>query len=130
MKKASTDNLAKLERENRRIRVLFEGHEIADSSDVLVLCEPGEPPVHYFPRQEVEMSVLGQTSRVTHSRSLGDAVWFTVVRDWHIVENAVWSFEAPPEPYRELAGRLAFLAPHFEFEAEGQTPAEWDAEES
>lgn len=110
----------------RRLRVLFEGHEIADSQDAIVLREPDKPPVWYFPRSDVEMSVMGQTSKITISPTKGAATYFTIRRDWHIVENALWSFEAPPAELAIIAGRIAFSPRHFEFEAESHSPDEWD----
>lgn len=110
----------------RRVRVLFEGHEIADSRNAMILREPGKPPVWYFPRSDVEMSVLGQTDKVTMSPSKGAATYFTIRRDWHIVENALWSFEAPLPKFAAITGHIAFSPRHFEFEAEGQSPDEWD----
>jgi len=115
-----------VELDPRRIRVLFEGHEIAESQGALVLREPGKAPVWYFPRSDVEMSVLGQTTKITISPTKGAATYFTIRRDWHIVENALWSFEAPPIEFAAIAGRIAFAARHFEFESEGHSPDEWD----
>ena len=112
--------------DSRRIRVMFEGHEIADSQNAVILRETGKPPVWYFPRTDVEMSVMGQTTKITVSPSKGAATYFTVRRDWHIVENALWSFEAPPPQFAAITGHIAFSPRHFEFEAEGQSPDEWD----
>jgi uncharacterized protein (DUF427 family) len=115
-----------VELDARLIRVLFEGHEIAESRMALVLREPGKPPVWYFPRADVEMSVLGQTNKITISPTKGAATYFTILRDWHIVENALWSFEAPPPELAAIAGHIAFAGRHFEFESEGHSPDEWD----
>ena len=119
-------DLPLIERDPRRIRVLFGGHEVADSSDALVVREPGQSPAWYFPRKDVEMTILGQTGRQTVSASKGPATYFTIYRDAHVVENAIWSFESPPAAFHAIAGRLAFQAVHFEFQAEGHTAADWD----
>lgn len=124
MSQAKTRPLVELD--PRLIRVLFEGHEIAESRRVLVLREPGKAPVWYFPRADVEMSVLGQTAKVTVSPTKGAATYFTIRRDWHIVENALWSFEAPPPDLAAIGGRIAFAPRHFDFESEGHSPDEWD----
>jgi uncharacterized protein (DUF427 family) len=114
-----------IERDARRIRVLFGGHEIADSTDVLVVREVGKSPVRYFPRQDVEVQVLQRTDRQTHSESKGVATYFTIYRDAHVVENAIWCYESPPPALQAIAGRIAFQLVHFEFQAEGHTTVDW-----
>lgn len=128
MTQTQDSDLPTIERDPRRIRVLFSNHEVADSTDVLVVREPGRAPVRYFPRKDVAMVVLGQTQHHTVSPTKGPATYWTIYRDGHIAENAAWSFEAPPPPFHALAGRMAFQAPHFEFAAEGHTSADWDAD--
>lgn len=108
-----------------RIRVTFGGHEVADSDDVLIVREPGAPPVLFFPRDDVEMTILAQTQRFGASALLGPAAYFTIYRDGHVVENAAWSFDAPPPAFQTIAGRIAFSPIHFEFAAPGQSPADW-----
>jgi uncharacterized protein (DUF427 family) len=114
----------RITRDPRRIRVLFGGHEVGESADVLILHEPGEPPTLYFPRSDVEMAVLARTTRET-STAKGLATWFTIYRDAHVVEDAAWSFETPLAPYQAIARRIAFQTPHFEFAEHGQAPADW-----
>jgi len=112
--------------ETRRIRVLLGGHSIADSTDVLVVREPGQPPVRYFPREDVEMAILARSAQRTASQTKGEATYFSVFRDAHVIENAIWSFEAPPEPFGPIATRIAFQPIHFEFEAAGESAADWE----
>lgn len=118
--------LPTIRRDDRRLRVLFADHEVADSHDVLVLREPGQPPVFYFPRADVAMMFLGETDRRTVSPTKGEARWFTIYRDQHIVENAIWSFEHPLPGFEAIAGRIAFLPKYFDLESEGHSPDEWD----
>lgn len=115
-----------IERDSRRIRVLFEGHVVADSRDALVLRELSRRPVWYFPRQDVEMTVLGQTAHQTVSPTKGIATYFTINRDAYVVENAIWSFEAPPPAIEAIAHHMGFMRLHFEFEAEGHAAIDWD----
>jgi uncharacterized protein (DUF427 family) len=111
-------------REAGRVEVLFEGHEIADSADVLLLQEADYAPVRYFPRSDVAMAFLQKTPKVTHCPYKGDATYYTIVRDRRIIENAVWSYETPLPGVSQIAGRLAFYPEHVEFKRAGLTPAE------
>lgn len=111
-------------REPGRVAVLFEGHEIADSGDVLVLQEADYAPVRYFPRSDVAMDFLHRTDKVTHCPYKGQATYYTIHRDAKIIEDAVWSYEAPLPGVDRIAGRLAFLPEHVDFKRAGLTAAE------
>lgn len=111
-------------RERGRVRVLFEGHDIADSDDVVVVHEAGRPPVRYFPRKDVFMVFLSQTDKVARDPDKGEARYFTIYRDQHLVENIAWSYDTPGAVFAEIAGRIAFRPEHVEFQVHGHTPAD------
>ena len=113
-----------------RVRVLFEGHEIADSGDVLLLAEGGYPAVRYFPRQDVAMAFLNKTEKTTRCPLKGVASYYTIVRDGQVAENAVWSYEAPLPAAGQISGRLAFYPQHVDFQHDGAAPARDAAAES
>jgi uncharacterized protein (DUF427 family) len=109
------------------VRVLFEGHEIADSDDVLVLTEANYPPVYYFPRDDVQMLFLRRTDKVTHCPYKGDASYFTIYRDANVIEDAVWSYEDPFPAVGQIGNRVAFYPEHVEFQLGERTVAETKA---
>lgn len=104
-----------------RARALFEGHDIADSADVVVVRDPGRPPAYYFPRKDVFMVFLRETDKVTHNPGKGEARYFTIYRDQHIVDNVAWTYEAPPPAFAAIAGRIAFHPAHVDFQVEGHS---------
>jgi len=110
-------------------RALFEGHDLADSRDVVVLHQESHPPAYYFPRKDVFMMFLSQTTKVTHNPDKGEARYFTILRDQHIVENVAWSYETPEPAYAALAGRIAFNHAHVEFQVAGLSSADTEDEE-
>jgi uncharacterized protein (DUF427 family) len=105
------------------VQVLFEGHLLADSGDVLVLREADYDPVFYFPRKDIEMAVLQSSEKRTHCPYKGDASYFTIMRDRKIVENVAWSYEQPLSDRSDIAGRIAFYPEHVEFHVT-DTPAD------
>ena len=109
------------------VRVLFEGHEIADSDDVLILNEANYPPVYYFPRDDVRMAFLRRTDKVTHCPYKGDASYFTIYRDGNLIENAVWSYEDPYPSVGRIGNRVAFYPEHVDFQLGELTAAETEA---
>lgn len=50
-----------IEPTERRLRVVFNGEVIADSSDVQVMYETRHQPVYYFPVADVRMDLLEPT---------------------------------------------------------------------
>lgn len=127
MKTPDENHPITLEHEQTRVRVLFEGHEIADSGDVLVLSEAGYPPVRYFPRDDVRMMFLRRTEKITHCPYKGDAAYFTIYRDGKVIDNAVWSYEDPYPAVGGVGGRVAFYPQHVEFEIGERTAAQTKA---
>ncbi|KRA62672.1 hypothetical protein ASD89_23075 [Caulobacter sp. Root656] len=110
-----------------RVQVLFEGHSIATSDDVLVLREEGHDPVRYFPREHVAMAFLKKTDKVTHCPHKGQASYYTIMRDRQIIENAIWSYEDPLPGMGQIAGRLAFSPEHFDFQVGAQSASDTEA---
>lgn len=96
------------ERLRRRMRVKFNGTQIADSEDVILLHEPGRYPVAYFPREDVGAQVLVPSGKVTRHQDLGDTAWYAVQAGERTTERAAWEFTALPAHAAGLQGRIAF----------------------
>jgi uncharacterized protein (DUF427 family) len=92
----------------KRVRILYQGHEIADTRAALTLQESTYPAVQYVPRADVAMEFLTRTDHSSHCPYKGDASYFTLVRDGVISENAVWSYETPFPAMTEIKDYLAF----------------------
>lgn len=92
----------------KRVRVSLDGTVIADTTHALTLKEASYPAVQYVPREDTKMDLLRRTERVTHCPYKGDATYFSIVADGKVVENSIWSYEAPFPAMAEISGRLAF----------------------
>ncbi len=117
-----------LERAPTTVRVLFEGHEIADSDDVIVLREASYPPVYYFPRDDVQMLFLRRTDKTTRCPYKGDASYFTIYRDGKVIDNAVWTYEEPFPAVGQIGNRVAFYPEHVEFQLGERAAAQTESE--
>ncbi|MDG2520120.1 DUF427 domain-containing protein [Caulobacter segnis] len=120
----NNDHPLRLQRKGGRVQVLFEGHLIADSDDVLVLNEADLAPVFYFPRQHVEMEKLVQNDIVTHCPYKGDARHFTVLRDGVMIERFAWSYDRPNAEASGIGDRIAFYPEHVDFHEIAAAPGE------
>jgi uncharacterized protein (DUF427 family) len=92
----------------RRVRVMFGGETIAESTRVMLLLEAGRLPIFYFPRQDVRLDLLERTNHTTYSSLKGDATYWTVRAGDSAADNAAWSYENPPPGAPDLRGYIAF----------------------
>lgn len=92
----------------RRITVVAGGRTIADTNRALTLREANYPPVHYIPREDVEMAALVRSERGTHCPYKGDASYFSIPSGGDRAVDAVWSYETPHDAVAAIAGHLAF----------------------
>lgn len=99
-----------------RVVVRAGGRVVADSRGVLVLREASYPPVHYIPREDVDLSLLQPSDHGTHCPYKGDASYFHLPLLGPRGENAVWSYEEPYESVAAIAGHLAFYPDRTELE--------------
>ena len=70
--------------------------------------EASYAPVHYIPREDVDMSLLARTDHATHCPYKGDASYYSIPLGGERSKNAVWTYEDPHAAVREIKDRLAF----------------------
>jgi len=92
---------------DKRVKVVFNGEVVADSSRAMILRETRLAPVYYLPRQDVRMAALKPSEHLTYCPFKGNAsYWHLKVGD-KTAENAVWSYELP---FDEVAGIKDYVA--------------------
>jgi uncharacterized protein (DUF427 family) len=92
----------------QRVRVMFNGRAVADSSSALVLQEAHYKPVVYIPREDAQMEIFQRTAHTTHCPYKGNASYYSLRTGHRVAENAVWSYEQPFPAMAQIAGHLAF----------------------
>ena len=102
------DHPITIERNPARVVVTLAGRVIADTRRALTLREASYPPVHYVPREDVDMALLARTAHATHCPYKGDCGYFSIPLGGERTTNAVWTYEAPYPAVAEIAGHLAF----------------------
>lgn len=108
MKSPGPDHPITVSRHPNRVRVLFQGHMIAETAGALTLAEASYRPVIYVPRQDVALEYLSRTDSHTHCPYKGDAAYYTIMRDGDVAQDAVWTYEHPYPAVGEIRGFLAF----------------------
>src|ERR1700752_1509329 len=101
--------------ESRRIKVLFGGMTIADSSAALRVEETGHAPVYYLPQKDVRLDLMRPTEHHTRCPYKGEASYWTIEvpgeagsarRD----ENPVWAYLSPYDEVSGIVGYYAFYS--------------------
>jgi uncharacterized protein (DUF427 family) len=77
---------------------------VVDSRRPRLVWEPGRPvPVYVFPDADVRMDLLRPAAEPPVGAHAGATVFYDLVVDGHIEQNAAWSYPGP-----ELSGCIAF----------------------
>jgi uncharacterized protein (DUF427 family) len=84
------------------------GRVVADTRESLLLCEAAYPPVIYFPRKDVDMSLLQRTDHSSYCPYKGDASYYSIPIGGQKAANAVWTYETPFDAVRQIKSYLAF----------------------
>jgi len=92
----------------RRVRVVFAGVIVADSTRVMLLHEFGRLPVFYFPLEDVRTDLMEETSRRSFSPLKGEASYWTIRAGDRVAEDAAWNYANPPPDGPPIKGYLAF----------------------
>ncbi len=113
-----------------RVRVVFAGRTIADSTRALRVLETSHPPVYYVPVADVVAGVLVPTRKYTWCEFKGEAAYYDVVAGGdaegghaeggdagcghaegggvRVAADAAWHYPRPAHGYEALAGHVAF----------------------
>mgnify|MGYP003417376375 CR=1 FL=1 len=91
-----------------RMRAVFNGETIADSTRAVVMRETRLPPTFYFPREDVRMDLLSRTERRTNCPFKGNASYWTIAVGRKSAENAAWSYEDAYDEAAMVKDHVAF----------------------
>lgn len=84
------------------------GAVIGETTRALELTEGSYPPVIYFPREDIAMALLDQSSQSSVCPHKGAAEYFTIAANSGPITDAAWSYPDPIPAVAAIAGHLAF----------------------
>ena len=88
------------------VRVEFGGETIASSSKTRVMYELGHSPIYYFPRSDVELSLLELSDHSTYCPYKGHASYWSVRTEVRSKENVIWCYENPHQEVARIGGHM------------------------
>lgn len=98
----------RVEPTSRRLRVVFSGVTIAETTRAHRVLETSHPPAYYIPKEDIRMEYLRASNRRTFCEFKGAASYWSVQIDGRTAENAAWGYEVPSSGYEAIQGALAF----------------------
>jgi uncharacterized protein (DUF427 family) len=90
-----------------RIRALFGGETVVDSTKAKLLHETKHLPVYYFPEADVRRDLLVPSDKTSHCPHKGDARYWSIRAGGRTAADAVWAYPEPIESAAFLAGHVA-----------------------
>jgi uncharacterized protein (DUF427 family) len=91
----------------QRIRAVFAGETIVDSSNAKLLHETKLLPVYYFPEADVRMDLLEPSEKTSRCPHKGEARYRSIRVGDRVATDAVWAYPEPIEHASFLAGHVA-----------------------
>lgn len=94
----------------RRVRAVFAGETVFDTTRGMLLHESNLLPQLYVPRADVNTDLLRASDHTTHCPFKGDAAYWSVVAGERVADNALWAY---PEPLDAAGWLRDYLAPYW-----------------
>jgi uncharacterized protein (DUF427 family) len=104
----------------RHVRVLVGDDVVADSRAAFEVEESRHDPVWYFPPEDVNQRLLLPTDSTSYCPFKGHASYYTLDAGGQHLEDVAWSYLAPFDECRMLAGYVAFYADRVTLEVDGE----------
>ena len=97
-----------MERNSKRIVVIFAGKLLADTCRALTLHEGVQPAVHYIHRLDVHMEALEPSPTTSYCPYKGEASHFHINAGGIRLADAAWTYRTPYWAVAEIENYLAF----------------------
>ena len=98
----------RVEPERRRVRIVFAGESIVDSSRALRVLETSHPPNIYVPFADVRDGVLAENSRHTVCEWKGVATYWDLTVGERRSAAVAWSYPTPNPDFEQLVRYVSF----------------------
>ncbi len=98
----------RVEATTKRIRVIFNGVVIADTTRAIRVLETSHPPSYYIPQDDIKMEYFAATKARSFCEFKGGASYWTITVAGQTSDDAAWSYARPNKDYEAITDHLAF----------------------
>lgn len=91
-----------------RLRVIFGGQVVAETTAGVMTLETSHPPTYYFPPDDVDFALIAAASGSSLCEWKGAARYFDVVAGSQRAAKAAWAYPDPTPTFAILRNHLAF----------------------
>jgi uncharacterized protein (DUF427 family) len=103
-----TGEVVRVEPTVKRVRAMFAGETVVDSTRTLLLFEQGHLPVYYFPLEDVRQDLVAPSAKRTSCPRKGEASYLSVKVGDRVAEKAAWRYPEPIAECPDISGHVAF----------------------
>ena len=100
----------RLEPVTARIRIVFGGATIADTTGAFRVLETSHPPNYYLPPDDIAEGVLVRIDHSSWCEWKGEARYFDVTAGGRAAPGVAWGYDRPTPTFSAIAGYVAFYA--------------------
>ncbi len=100
----------RLERTPHRLRIVFNGVVLADTTEGYRVLETSHPPTYYLPPTDIQMQYLIPTERRTFCEFKGGSAYYTVQVNDRSAPNAAWCYPNPTQGFVDIKDYICFYA--------------------
>jgi uncharacterized protein (DUF427 family) len=102
------DHPITIEPTDARVMARVGGQVVADTVRALTLREANYPPVQYIPLEDVDQTLLADSTTLTYCPYKGDASYYGITAADGTLADAVWTYREPYDAVVEITGHVAF----------------------
>lgn len=97
----------RVEPTSKRVRIVFNGEVIADTTNAKRVLETSHPPAYYIPIADANMDYFETTPRSTFCEFKGRASYFTIRVGEKVAQNAAWTYRTPNARFESIKDHIA-----------------------
>lgn len=100
----------RVEPTSRRIRVIFNGEVVAETTRALRVLETSHPPSYYIPPADIRMEWLSPAAGRSVCEYKGVARYWSLTVGGRSADSAAWSYPNPLPGFEAIRDHLSFYA--------------------
>jgi uncharacterized protein (DUF427 family) len=98
----------RLEDVDEKVKVVFGGITLANTTRAKRVLETSHPPVYYIPQQDIRMEHLEPSNGSSHCEWKGRAGYYDVSTEERTERRAAWFYRDPTPPFAGIADYVSF----------------------